>query len=198
MLRHTIENKQHEQRLYIWTHAISDQIRLGCCFQNLVPDGLHGWLLASEKYGPRHAKAYLQAYADSEGPDQHAHPHSPIRAFAAHKQTRWIYYRMFQRRANAWMRLCVWIPTICTGLFEDALSLDASYMISDNIAVCYSFIMSNKVLVVYMNSTLSPLSFWNRRFHLWMWTHLLFQIGVWVKNQYYDMLKIVIKNPYWV
>ena len=33
-------------------------------------------------HGPRHAKACLRAYANSEGPDQPAHPHSLIRAFA--------------------------------------------------------------------------------------------------------------------
>ena len=32
--------------------------------------------------GPRHAKTCLRAYADSEGPDQTAHPRSMLRAFA--------------------------------------------------------------------------------------------------------------------
>ena len=33
-------------------------------------------------HGPHHAKMYLRAYADNEGPDQTAHPRSLIRAFA--------------------------------------------------------------------------------------------------------------------
>ena len=37
-------------------------------------------------YGPRYAKTCLRAYADSESPDQIAHPRSLIRALAAHKQ----------------------------------------------------------------------------------------------------------------
>ena len=41
-------------------------------------------------YGPRHAKTCLSAYADSEGPDQPAHPHILIRAFAVRKQNHWI------------------------------------------------------------------------------------------------------------
>ena len=35
---------------------------------------------------PRRAKTCLRAYADSEGPDQHVHSHSLIRALAARKQ----------------------------------------------------------------------------------------------------------------
>ena len=33
-------------------------------------------------YGSSHGKTCLRAYADSEGPDQTAHPRSLIRAFA--------------------------------------------------------------------------------------------------------------------
>ena len=37
----------------------------------------------------RHAKTRLLLYAHSEGPDQLAHPHSLIRAFAVCKQNHW-------------------------------------------------------------------------------------------------------------
>ena len=43
------------------------------------------------------------------------------------------------------------------------------------------------VVDIYMflgfSSTLSLPSFWNGLFHLWIWTHLLLQIGVSAKNQ---------------
>ena len=35
-------------------------------------------------FGPRHAKTFLRANADSERPGQPAHPRSLIRAFIAH------------------------------------------------------------------------------------------------------------------
>ena len=45
------------------------------------------WLLL---FGLRHAKTCLRAYADSEGPDQTAHPRSLIRAFTVRQQIHWI------------------------------------------------------------------------------------------------------------
>ena len=41
-------------------------------------------------YGPRHAKTCLRVHADSEGPDQTAHPRSLIRAFIVRLQNHWI------------------------------------------------------------------------------------------------------------
>ena len=35
-------------------------------------------------YGPRHAKMWSWAYANSEDPDEPVHPHSLTRAFAVH------------------------------------------------------------------------------------------------------------------
>ena len=46
--------------------------------------------LLALSYEPRHAKMSLRAYANSEGPDQPAHPRSLIRAFATRKQNHWI------------------------------------------------------------------------------------------------------------
>ena len=49
----------------------------------------------------------LWTYADSEGPDQPAHPRSLIRAFTVRLQTHCILYRMHNiLRANARMILC--------------------------------------------------------------------------------------------
>ena len=45
---------------------------------------------SSTEFGPPSAKTCLRAYADSEGPDQPAHPRSLIRAFAVRKQNHWI------------------------------------------------------------------------------------------------------------
>ena len=39
--------------------------------------------------GPCYAKTCLWAYADSEGPDQPAHPRSLIRTFAVRQQNHW-------------------------------------------------------------------------------------------------------------
>ena len=52
-----------------------------------------GMLLSTTKiliFGPRHLKACLRANADSEGPDQTAHPRSLIRAFTVRLQNHWI------------------------------------------------------------------------------------------------------------
>ena len=46
--------------------------------------------LCRRKDGPCRAKTCLRAYADSEGPDQHAHPRTLIRAFAVSKHNLWI------------------------------------------------------------------------------------------------------------
>ena len=51
-------------------------------------------------YELRHAKTSLQAYADSEGPDQPAHPRSLIRAFAVRKRMS-RHSGSYQWRANA-------------------------------------------------------------------------------------------------
>ena len=40
--------------------------------------------------GPRHEKTCLRAYADSEGPDQPAHPRNLIRASTVRYQNQWI------------------------------------------------------------------------------------------------------------
>ena len=58
--------------------------------------------------GPRHAKTCLRAYAGNEGPDQPAHPHILIRTLLSASLSANIigYYRVFQWRANARMRLC--------------------------------------------------------------------------------------------
>ena len=65
---------------------------------------------------PRHAKMYFRAYANSEGLDQSAHPHSLIRAFPvflpSHED-----YRMYEWRAKVRMILCA-----CIGLSESAPS----------------------------------------------------------------------------
>ena len=45
---------------------------------------------ASKLIRPCHAKTCLRLYAESEGPDQPAHPRSLIRAFAVRKQKHWI------------------------------------------------------------------------------------------------------------
>ena len=47
---------------------------------------------------------WLRAYANSEGPDQPAHPCRLIRAFAVYKQNHWI-LKNTRWRANALMRL---------------------------------------------------------------------------------------------
>ena len=41
-------------------------------------------------YGPHEVKMYLCACADSEDPDQTAHPRSLIRVFAVRLKTPWI------------------------------------------------------------------------------------------------------------
>ena len=67
--------------------------------------------------GPLHAKAYLRAYADREGPDQPAHPRSLIRASMSANRIIG-HYRIHQWRENAQIGLCacagrIWICAFC-------------------------------------------------------------------------------------
>ena len=64
--------------------------------------------------GLRHAKTCLWVYADSEGPDQPAHPRSLIRAFIVRLKNHWIVQNIGMR-AKARMILCA-----CTGLSKSA------------------------------------------------------------------------------
>ena len=66
-------------------------------------------------YGPSHAKTCHRAYADSESPDQPAHPRSLIRIFANKIIG---HYRIYQWRVNARMSFCacvdwIWIYAFC-------------------------------------------------------------------------------------
>ena len=61
--------------------------RLKLCRNNLSQGNKshrRSWLDSS--YEPRYAKTYFRPYADSEAPDQPAHPRNLIRVFTVHLQ----------------------------------------------------------------------------------------------------------------
>ena len=59
------------------------------------------------RYEPHHTKPCLQAYADSDGPDQPAHPHSLIRAFTVRSQNHWTLQNVSMERKCSDEALCM-------------------------------------------------------------------------------------------
>ena len=68
-------------------------------------------------HGPRHVKACLRAYADSEGPDHPAHPHSLIRIFTVRQQNHWTLQNVWIESKSPddtlHMRRMIWICAFC-------------------------------------------------------------------------------------
>ena len=73
--------------LSVWCHFEHLETLHNCLWTDLIKLNL---LFSFISHVPCHAKACPLANADSEGPDQPAHPHSLIRAFPDHKLNHWI------------------------------------------------------------------------------------------------------------
>ena len=90
-------------RIYVFSHCSfqfvspiktgQHKVRCGYSLESPVIDICYGYYkqiyIFSTAKKPRYAKTCLQAYVDSEGPDQPAHPRSLIRAFTVRYQHHW-------------------------------------------------------------------------------------------------------------
>ena len=80
--------------------------------------------------GPRHAKTCLQAYADSEDPDQPAHARSLIRIFTVRWQNHWIIQNVWMNGKDPddtlRMRRMIWMRIL--RMFEGTFSLEEAQL----------------------------------------------------------------------
>ena len=81
---------------------------------------------------PRHVKTCLRAYADSEGPDQTAHPRSLIRTFTVRLYNRWVLYNIARYSKipdqTVYLHWLIWILTVCI-YHEDTFPHVAAHII---------------------------------------------------------------------